>query len=50
MTDKEKQAWEAYVDARLEAAEQSEEVSHEEALELISSFVKELTYVSREMA
>lgn len=36
-TEREKEAWEAYIDARLEAAEQTPEISHEEALERLKA-------------
>lgn len=50
MNDKEKQAWEAYVDARLEQAEKSGEVSHEQAVAFTKELLEKLHSVPREMA
>lgn len=49
-TQKEMDAWEAYVNARLEAAEQTPLISHEEALKRLKSMQERWNYVPDTMA
>lgn len=49
-TQKEMEAWEAYVDARLEAAEQTPLISHEEALKRLKAMQERWNYVPDTMA